>query len=387
MSAGINTPQCPVAGPVEAGDRDTGSLVDTRADALEFFRLLEREELVSDPDRIAQVQAAIDARGTYTHTADELLWGARIAWRNTPRCRGKFYWKALTVRDMRHLESARDVFDALVEHLRLAFGTGKIKLMMTVFAAREPGRAGIRIWNPQLVRYAGHGGPGAGVIGDPETTAFTAAVRALGWTGGTDGRFDVLPLVIQMPGEAPELFELPRDVVHEVALTHPRFPWFADLGLKWHAFPSISDQSLQIGGLEYTAAPFSAWYSAAEIGARNMADTNRYDMLPAVARGMGPDMSSDRTLWKDRAMVELTEAVMHSFDSAGVSIVDHHFATKQFVRHEQREQKAGRATHANWELIVPAIGGPATPVWQRRYQPTVLRPNFYPQPAPWVSEG
>jgi nitric-oxide synthase, bacterial len=110
-------------------------------------------------------------------------------------------------------------------------------------------------------------------------------------------------------------------------------------------------------------------------------------MLPAVARGMGLDMSSDRTLWKDRALVELTEAAMHSFDRAGVSIVDHHFATKQFVRHEQREQKAGRATHANWELIVPAIGGPATPVWQRRYQPKIVRPNFYPQPAPWTAEG
>jgi nitric-oxide synthase len=64
----------------------------------------------------------------------------------------------------------------------------------------------------------------------------------------------------------------------------------------WHAFPGISDQCLRIGGGDYTAAPFSAWYTAAEIGARNLSDTGRYDMLPQVARGMGLDASTDRTL-------------------------------------------------------------------------------------------
>ena len=100
--------------------------------ALGFFRLLEQEALVSGDDRVGQVLAEIEARGTYSHTDEELLHGARIAWRNTPRCFGKFYWKALTVRDMRDLTSAQDVFEAVVEHLRLAFGSGKIKLMMTV---------------------------------------------------------------------------------------------------------------------------------------------------------------------------------------------------------------------------------------------------------------
>lgn len=392
MSTGVRESKCPVVGAgayADQGSTAQGSTAgaDVRADAAAFFRLLESEGVAGEPGRAGRVLAEIEERGTYTQSPEELLRGARIAWRNTPRCIGKFYWKALAVRDMRHLTSAQEVYEAVVEHLRLAFANGKVKLLMTVFAPREPGRPGIRIWNPQLVRYAGHREADGRVVGDPETTEFTAAVRALGWNGGSGGRFDVLPLVIQMPGQCPRLFELPPDVVHEVPLTHPRFPWFADLGLKWHAFPSISDQSLQIGGVEYTAAPFSAWYSAAEIGARNMADTNRYDMLPAVARGMGLDMSSDRTLWKDRALVELTQAAMHSFDLAGISIVDHHFATKQFVRHEQREEQAGRPTHANWELIVPAVGGPATPVWQRRYQPTVLRPNFYPQPAPWVVEA
>jgi len=54
-------------------------------------------------DRIADVRAQIAATGTYAHTPGELACGCKLAWRNTPRCVGKFYWKALAVRDLRHL--------------------------------------------------------------------------------------------------------------------------------------------------------------------------------------------------------------------------------------------------------------------------------------------
>ena len=63
-------------------------------------------------------------------------------------------------------------------------------------------------------------------------------------------------------------------------------------------------------------------------------------MLRPVAEQMGLDIRTDRSLWKDRAMLELVAAVTHSFDQANVAIIDHHFAAKQFVRHELREQKA-----------------------------------------------
>ena len=45
------------------------------------------------------------------------------------------------------------------------------------------------------------------------------------------------------------------------------------------------------------------------------------DLLLAAAR-MGLDMSKDRSLWRDQAMVELNVAVLHSFDAAGVTITD-----------------------------------------------------------------
>ena len=384
--------RCPVSGrgaPVPAQQAqvsaDTASQADTVSEAVDFLRQLQTERGEQGPaeDRINEVRAQIEATGSYWQTEDELLWGARIAWRNTPRCVGKFYWKGLAVRDMRHLTKADEVFAAIVDHLRSAFNGGRVKLVLTVFAPQEPGRGGIRIWNSQLVRYAGHRQPDGTVIGDPDNADFTDALRRLGWDGGTGGRFDPLPVVIQMPGEQPRIYPLPAEVVAEVSISHPDYSWFADLGLKWHAFPSISDQRLEIGGVSYLACPFSAWYTAAEIGARNFSDDNRYAMLRPVGEQMGLDTRTDRSLWKDRAMLELVAAVTHSFDQADVAIIDHHFAAKQFVRHELREQKAGRITPANWELIASPISGSATPIWQRRYDPVVLRPNFFQQPTPW----
>ena len=70
-----------------------------------------------------------------------------------------------------------------------------------------------------------------------------------------------------------------------------------------------------------------------EIGARNFGDVTRYNLLRHVASRMGLDTQSDRTLWKDRALVELNAAVLHSFAMDGVTMVDHHTASRQFVRH------------------------------------------------------
>jgi len=39
---------------------------------------------------------------------------------------------------------------------------------------------------------------------------------------------------------------------------------------------------------------------------------------------MGLDTSRDRTLWRDRALLELNVAVLHSYEKAGVTMMDHH---------------------------------------------------------------
>ena len=336
------------------------------------------------PQRLSEVRAEIDHSGTYWQTRDELAYGVRVAWRNNTRCIGRLHWKSLAVRDMRHLQTAEEIFAALVEHLRSATNGGKIRSTISIFAPAVPGQPGIRIWNPQLIRYAGYRQPDGSVVGDPLHADLTEQVRRLGWKGGAGTAFDLLPLVIQLPNEHPKLFELPREVVLEVPLSHPDYAWFARLGLKWHAVPVISNMRLEIGGISYPAAPFNGWYMGTEIGARNLGDVKRYNLLPVIAEHMGLDIRCDRALWKDRALVELNVAVLFSFAKHGVIMVDHHTASRQFLCHEAVERQAGRSVPAHWVWIVPPISGSVSPIFHvSHYRNTILKPNFFYQPVPW----
>src|SRR5579863_6702841 len=151
------------------------------SEAETYLRLFhcERETLDDYAGRLAQVQKEIALTGTYWHTYDELAYGARVAWRNNTRCIGRLHWKSLVVRDMRHLTTAEEVFDALVEHIRFATNSGKIRSTITVFAPQESGQPGIRIWNPQLIRYAGYCQPNGAVVGDPLNCELTAIIQQL----------------------------------------------------------------------------------------------------------------------------------------------------------------------------------------------------------------
>ena len=63
---------------------------------------------------------------------------------------------------------------------------------------------------------------------------------------------------------------------------------------------------------QVTAAPFNGWYMGTEIGARNLADHDRYNMLPMIAHHMGLDTTTERSLWRDRALVDAFVAVAKS---------------------------------------------------------------------------
>jgi nitric-oxide synthase len=119
-----------------------------------------------------------------------------------------------------------------------------------------------------------------------------------------------------------------------------------------------------------------------EIGARNLADHDRYDLLPYLAKRMGLDMSSEATLWRDRALVELNRAVLHSFGEAGVTITDHHTESKRFLTHLEKEEAAGQSCPADWSWIVPPVSGGVTPVYHRYYDSGDLLPNFFPAAKP-----
>ncbi|MBO8191791.1 nitric oxide synthase oxygenase [Streptomyces oryzae] len=336
----------------------------------------------SAAQRMAEIRAEVADTGTYTHTAAELTFGARVAWRNSNRCIGRLYWRSLRVRDRRSTRDAADIAAESVKHLTEAGGGGRIRPTITVFAPDRPGAPGPRFHNEQLIRYAGYTRPDGSVLGDPLNTGITELALRHGWRGGPGTRFDVLPLVIETQRDGIELFELPPEAVLEVELSHPRYPWFAGLGLRWHAVPVISAMDLEIGGVRYPAAPFNGWYMGTEIGARNFGDTERYDMLPVVASKMALDTSSDASLWRDRALVELNVAVLHSFARAGVKITDHHTEAKRFLTHVEREEEAGRSCPTDWSWIVPPISGSATLVFHRYYDEGDLRPNYLRRECP-----
>lgn len=63
----------------------------------------------------------------------------------------------------------------------------------------------------------------------------------------------------------------------------PRYEWFKELNLKWYALPAVSNMMLEIGGLEFTACPFSGWYMGTEIGVRDFCDTSRYNILEVMS--------------------------------------------------------------------------------------------------------
>ncbi|GGJ71736.1 nitric oxide synthase oxygenase [Deinococcus aquiradiocola] len=316
------------------------------------------------------------AEGGPQFTSPELAFGARLAWRNSTRCVGRGYWPALEVRDRRHVTRPDEVFAELLEHLRYAWNGGALRAVMTVFGP------GVRVLNPQLIRYAAYRLPDGSVIGDPANLELTHHLMALGWPGGPRTPFDVLPVAVQSGGTV-RLFTLPPDAVREVSVTHPTLPGVADLGLRWHALPVISDMRLEVGGVSFLCAPFSGWYLQTEIAARNLADRDRYDVLPALARALGLDTRRERTLWRDRAQLELNVAVLHSFDAAGVKIDDHHTVTRRFVRFEEREARAGRAVYGRWSWLVPPVSGALTPVWHRSYRDVEITPNFFPQATAW----
>ncbi len=347
-------------------------------EAVEFIRLFHAE----NPDagcparRVEWVRAEIELTGSYQHTSAELAFGARVAWRNSARCIGRLYWRSMKVRDLRAIREPAEVAGQCVEHLRIAHNRGKIRPVITVFAPDRPSRPGPRIWNEQLIRYAGYGQPDGTVRGDPRYVRFTEALIRIGWRPPANpGPFDVLPLVVS-DGAETHLATLPRDALAEVPLHHPDLPWFAELGLRWHAVPAISNLRLSIGGVSYPAAPFSGWYLGTEIGARNFADHDRYDVLPEVAARMGLDTSRAQTLWRDAALVEVNRAVLHSFAAAGTTISDHHTESARFLRHLEKEEAAGRTCPADWSWIVPPMSGALTPVFHRYYDNEHLKPEF-----------
>lgn len=155
------------------------------------------------------------------------------------------------------------------------------------------------------------------------------------------------------------------------------------MDIRWYALPAVSGMLFDCGGLEFTACPFNGWYMGTEIGCRDLGDINRYNMLEEVATRMGLDTKNPTTLWKDRAIVELNLAVLHSFQKAGVTVVDHHTASESFMKHYENEMRIRGGCPADWVWIVPPMSGSVCPVFHQEMALYFLKPSYEYQEAAW----
>uniref|UniRef100_A0A8C8XC74 Nitric oxide synthase n=1 Tax=Panthera leo TaxID=9689 RepID=A0A8C8XC74_PANLE len=292
------------------------------------------------------------------------------------------YYSSIKVFDARDCTTAHGMFNYICNHIKYATNKGNLRSAITIFPQRTDGKHDFRVWNSQLIRYAGYKQPDGSILGDPANVEFTEICVQQGWKPPR-GRFDILPLLLQANGNDPELFQIPPELVLEVPIRHPRFEWFKDLGLKWYGLPAVSNMLLEIGGLEFTACPFSGWYMGTEIGVRDYCDNSRYNILEEVAKNMNLDMRKTSSLWKDQALVEINIAVLYSFQSDKVTIVDHHSATESFIKHMENEYRCRGGCPADWVWIVPPMSGSVTPVFHQEMLNYRLTPSFEYQPEPW----
>jgi len=379
---------CPAGCEPRARARNESARATLEREAEEFALLYGKERGRSAEEierRIREIKESIAVTGTYAHTVDELRHGARVSWRNAPKCINRKFWQTLEIIDARDASTNEEMFNAIKTHLSRCIEADHIPVLMTVFKPETPGASdGPRIWNSQLLRYACHRGIGNETIGDPAELAFTDAIkRHFDWKpkGDAPGMFDLLPVVCQInPEAAPEIFELPEECVIEVPIHHPDCSGISAMGLRWYGVPAVSNITLDLGGLKYTAAPFNGWYMVTEIATRNFGDEGRYNLLPKIAHAMGIDTSIEDTLWRDHALAAINYAVLHSFKRARVSMVDHHTAAAAFAAWRADELKNRGYCPGNWKWILPPTAASTSSLYLGLNKMTeyTLKPTLVP---------
>lgn len=117
-----------------------------------------------------------------------------------------------------------------------------------------------------------------------------------------------------------------------------------------------------------------------EIAARDLADEYRYNALPDIARHLNLSMSN-RALWKDRAVLELSVAVLHSWDKAKTTMVDQHSASDSFIAWYDKEMKTRGHCPADWVWIVPPTSSATTKVFHQEMFSYVVKPGVVELPV------
>ncbi|KAI4251801.1 MAG: hypothetical protein LQ352_004647, partial [Teloschistes flavicans] len=300
--------------------------------------------------------------GNWLQTSTEIEFGIRRAWRNARKCIMRSHCEELKLCDLRHVTSSAEMARELVQNMSVAFNGGNV-------VPTEDGS----------------------VLGDPASVELTKAIIGLGWKPpNSRSRWDLLPLVVMADNDVPVMIDIPPDLGRQIHIQHPRYPAaFENLDLRWVAAPALARLGFDIGGVQYTAAPFLGWFMDAEIGVRDLADTFRYNALPDVAKALGlldehfkngveslDDLPEyERQCILTRAQTELTYAVYWSYQQAKVSMSDTLTASMKWCRYDDEfKAKNGYRLPADPYWLAPPQGS-IIPVWHRGGAP-----NYQPKP-------
>jgi len=332
---------------------------------------------VHQRQRLREVKSDIAKHNYYEHTPEELAFGARVAWRNHGRCVGRLFWESLEVADCRDITQPEAIASRMADHLKEAYSDGRIKSMISVFKPVQDKLLPATIENAQITQYAGYLQDDGVALGDRQNVEATRIATSMGWKG-EGGRFDRLPLTIRDADDRRSIHDLADDVWQEVNITHPDSEALSSIGLKWYAVPVVSNMILSIGGIDYPCAPFNGFYMCTEIASRDFSDKKRYDVLQEVGEALGLATNNKvDPLWRDTALTELNRAVLHSFEKSGVTMVDHHGSSDQFMEFYRREQVCGRHIASDWRWVVPPQASGISDVFHLKmfnYHPV---PNYY----------
>ncbi|GHP15259.1 nitric oxide synthase-like protein [Collybia sordida] len=328
--------------------------------------------------------------GSWTQTFEELKFGVRRAWRNARKCIMRSHCEELKLCDLRSVTSSAKMAIELIRTVSEAFNNGNILPTVFVFPPRTANSRGPMIWNDQILMFAGYQAHDGSILGDPTNVQLTNAIIELGWEPPhTRSRWDLLPIVTMAEGDLPVIAELPSHLRALVKIEHPQYyDAFEELDLKWVPFPALSRLGFDIGGVQYTAAPFIGWFMDAEIGVRNLGDTFRYNALPDIVRALRLDEGAleDVDSFEDlpeyqqlamlsRAQTELNYAVYHSFLREKVTMSDSLTASMKWTRFDDEFQKKnGYRLPSDPYWLAPPQGS-IIPTWHRGGSP-----NYQPKP-------
>ncbi|KAL8865428.1 MAG: hypothetical protein Q9174_006891, partial [Haloplaca sp. 1 TL-2023] len=332
-----------------------------------------------------------DIGGNWEQSTAEVQFGIRRAWRNARKCIMRSHCEELKLCDLRHLTRSADMATELLTRMCEAFNGGNVLPTVFVLPPREINSRGPVIWNHQMLEFAGYEMDDGSTLGDPNSVSLTKAIIDLGWEPPRPkSRWDLLPLVVMADNDVPAVIEIPPGIGKLVAIRHPRYPdEFEELDLRWVSVPALTRLGFDIGGVQYTAAPFIGWFMDAEIGVRDLADPSRYNVLPAVAKAIGlldgkleegveglDDLPEfERLAILSRAQSELTYATYWSYQQAKVSMSDTLTASIKWCRYDDDfKAKNGYRLPADPYWLAPPQGS-IVPVWHRGGAP-----NYQPKP-------